>query len=551
MDLVSVVLFLIGIVLIVISLCNKKKEENTVADWLEKYLNKIFIFLFLLAIIVRIIALDEIPKGIHVDEAGMAYDAYCLANYGVDRHLNPHPVYLIGFSGGQSAMYAYLTSFLISLFGLSIFAIRLPIVIFSLLAILCSYFLVKDTKNKKMAILVIFLLAICPWHIMQSRWGLDCNLLSSFFLIAIFALTKAKKTWGYILAGIAFGLALYTYILSYIMIPLFLLFTLGYLLYIKKIKIRHVIAFGIPLAILALPLLYMVGLNNGLLPKIEIPFFSIPEMMNNRIGEISLKHIWNNIPNMFTTFFIGDNMIYNVPNEFGTLYYISIPFAVIGFGRVIQSTYNSIKKKEYNLDCIILFLFLSVLITMLVILEPKVNKINPIYLALIYFTATGILYVTANSKKILICLLAIYTINFGLFNYYYFYYFINVKSTQDIVYQAFFDDDISRIAQYINSKDSLKDKEVYIRHTFRRQLHIYTLLQEPISPYDYRKSETKAEFNTVVGYGKYHFYVILELYDDCIYVFDRRETKITNMLLERGFVKEDKGEYKILYKEQV
>ena len=44
----------------------------------------------------------------------------------------------------------------------------------------------------------------------------------------------------YILAGILFGITLYTYTLSYVIIPIFLLLILGYMLYTKKIRIRKV-----------------------------------------------------------------------------------------------------------------------------------------------------------------------------------------------------------------------------------------------------------------------------------------------------------------------
>ena len=59
----------------------------------------------------------DIPYGIHIDEAGMGYDAWSLQKYHVDRWLNHFPVYLINFGGGQSALYAYLCAMFIKLFG--------------------------------------------------------------------------------------------------------------------------------------------------------------------------------------------------------------------------------------------------------------------------------------------------------------------------------------------------------------------------------------------------------------------------------------------------
>lgn len=62
----------------------------------------VFIIIFIIAIFLRTYKLESIPSGINVDEAGMAYDAFCIANFRVDRALNKLPVYFVNFGGGQS-----------------------------------------------------------------------------------------------------------------------------------------------------------------------------------------------------------------------------------------------------------------------------------------------------------------------------------------------------------------------------------------------------------------------------------------------------------------
>ena len=56
---------------------------------------------FAVFIITRLWRLMDIPFGLHTDETSMAYSAWCLSQYGVDRHLNSMPVYLLNFGGGQ------------------------------------------------------------------------------------------------------------------------------------------------------------------------------------------------------------------------------------------------------------------------------------------------------------------------------------------------------------------------------------------------------------------------------------------------------------------
>ena len=81
---------------------------------MQKYFQKIkwntviFVLIISIACFVRIYKIEEIPAGIHVDEAGMAYDAFCISIFGVDRALNHLPVYFINFGGGQSALYTYI-----------------------------------------------------------------------------------------------------------------------------------------------------------------------------------------------------------------------------------------------------------------------------------------------------------------------------------------------------------------------------------------------------------------------------------------------------------
>ena len=153
-------------------------KEIDLDKFVEKYFKLIIIIFLLLIVISRLYKFGELPNAIHLDEAGESYDAYSLANYGTDRYLNSFPVYLINFGGGQSALYAYLDAFLIKITGQdNIFITRLPELLMFLMAIFLIYKLVNKMQDKKTALLVTFLVIICPWHIIQSRFGLDCNLL--------------------------------------------------------------------------------------------------------------------------------------------------------------------------------------------------------------------------------------------------------------------------------------------------------------------------------------------------------------------------------------
>ena len=256
----------------------------------DKY-NIAFLVILFIAILSRTIFLEQFPNGIHEDEAGMMYDAYCMAEYGTDRYLNENPIYLINFGGGQSVLYAAIASLLIKIFGLSVFVIRLPAVIFSIITIILAYLLAKKFLGKKFALVLSFLITICPWHIMQSRWGLDCNLLPSFIMISVYSILTAKKNWHYIIAGLFWGLSLYTYALSYIMLPVFFIVLCSYLLYVKKITIKQIIITIIPILILAIPLIMLQIVNYCGKGTMKLGFFTIPQLFKYRISEIGLNNI--------------------------------------------------------------------------------------------------------------------------------------------------------------------------------------------------------------------------------------------------------------------
>lgn len=77
---------------------NRNKQTDKILQrekLIDRYLPLIlFILLLCVFAITRLWRILTIPSGFHLDEAGMAYDAWCLSQYGVDRYLKSFPVYL-------------------------------------------------------------------------------------------------------------------------------------------------------------------------------------------------------------------------------------------------------------------------------------------------------------------------------------------------------------------------------------------------------------------------------------------------------------------------
>lgn len=513
-----------------------KKIEELIE---EKY-KIIMIIILIVGIFTRFIAIDKVPIGMHVDEAGMAYDAYCIANYGTDRFDNPCPIYMINYGGGQSSLYTYLAAILIKIFGFSLFIIRMPAFIFSIIYIIIAYLITKEFKNKKLAILMEFLIVICPWHFMQSRWGLDCNLMSSLMLISIYLLLKAKKTIGYILAGISFGITLYSYAVSYLIIPVFLVFILSYLLYIGNIKIKNVIILGIPIAILAIPLILNLLVNKNIIEPINLGCVSMPRLWHYRGDEISIKNIIANL-SLIKTIFSYDYNDFNSFSIFGTLYYISIPFCIIGFGMVIKDSIIAIKNKEKSLDVVMLIIFISVFSCLLLFEGQAIYKSNAIYISLIYFIAIGIKTIVKDTKYLIYGIILLYLVMFILFQIYYFGVYGKNNPNRS------FNNDVEEITQYL---EKYEDKKIYFR-TYAIQPYIYTLLGNQLSPKEFM-NDLNRQGGSIIAYNKYMFRFPKEITDDTIFVIKIPECNDENIFKElrnREFKEEIyKEEYIIFYK---
>jgi len=371
----------------------------------------IFALILSLGILLRIYKLYDRPYGIHIDEAGMYADAINLVENGTDRYNHQYPVYLQNFGGGQSVLYAYFTSFLIKILPNSYLLIRIPSVIFGTLLIIYGYLIGKELLNKKHALIIMLMISVCPYFIQASRIGLDCNLLLPLLTISTYYLIKAikqNKNKIYILSGILFGITLYTYALSYLIIPLFLIITLSYLIKHKKINIKNILSVLIPSFILAVPLILFLLVNYNIIPEftfIKSDMYKLPYFRGN---ELSILNIINNF-DIITMILTGDGFHWNSNIMFGTITYTLVPIFIYGITLYII---DMNKNRGFDLSKIIFFIFISTYVIIMLTDSPNINKTNSIYFSIIYFIIYGLIKIKPKFQKILITIFIINSILF-------------------------------------------------------------------------------------------------------------------------------------------
>lgn len=509
---------IIGCVILILCMASDK-GQGRVSDMPSKAYRIVFPVLFAAFAFLITWRVTEIPVPFNVDEAGTAYDAWSIANYHCDRFLYHFPVYFINYGGhGSSGLYTYLAAVMIKLFGFSVISVRLPAILLSLLSSLALAMTVRKELGNTASVITMGFFCILPFSFMHSRWGLDAYLLFPMMIFSVtmfyFAVRRGKTCW-FILSGLVFGLTLYSYSVSFMLVPALLGISLVYLLFIKKITWKNIIALGIPLFVLAVPLMLMLAINNGLIGEIRTRFFTIPQLISYGVTEVGLINMINCLKfgpnNVFYNLFVNDNLLYNVVPKFGTIYYVSIPLFLYGMVLSIKRCIRSVKEKSISFDLIMLSLFFAVLLVSMIIDKTNVNRSSGIYTSIIYFLTLCCLEILKKSKPAALITAVVYLVSFGMFLHYYFTDF-SKDLEPDILFASISDlNDALDFAETVYQGD----ETVYVLG--RSRPYIYTLLSRQVDPYSFNEKMILSYDDYVKVYDKYRFRLDV-VQPDCIYV---------------------------------
>lgn len=374
---------------------------------------------FVLGFLARFLYLDSYPGGIAQDEAFAGWFAYALGKDGFDNFGYGNPVYFTAWGSGMSVLYSYLSIPFVKILGLTAWAVRLPQAIFSFLSLTAFYFLVKIMVNKETAVISAFLLAINPWHIVMSRWGLDASLAPAFVLFGMLFFVKGleKRPW-LLLSAVFYGLSLYCYATIWLILPFLLLFQLVYAFRCGKLSFdRYLAAFVLILGLLAVPLFLFLLINMAGFPEITTRFLSIPKLLSYRGGEYTVENLGTHVLGFLKMFFTQkDWCIWNAVPGYGYYYLFSWPLIVLGFVRAGRETVRGWEKKEFCISALFFVCFLLLVLEALLMRDVEMNKVNMLHLCVIFFCAFGIAELgNYAGEKITTALLALYLVSFFLF----------------------------------------------------------------------------------------------------------------------------------------
>ena len=413
-------------------------DKNT-ADISAKTAHIILTGIILFAAAVRLIGLGSVPAGLQQDEASLGYDAFAIAKYGVDRNGFAYPIYPITWGcGGGSPLMIYINVLTIKLFGTGVVKLRLLPAILGIATVYIFYLILKEiTLSYKKSLFGAAFLALCPWHIILSRWSLDSNIMPFTLGLSVYLFIlgiKTGKTLIYCLSAAAYAMCMYSYGSATIVVPIHLILISIYCLRKKVLSVKQLILAVLTFVIVFSPLLVFYAVNYLGLPEIVTDSFSFNKFTASRSDEVFIRfdsslprELWENIRQLIITLTIGDNdeMLCHFIPGYATLFEFTFPITFLGiflgkraFLKCEDTKENSERAidddKRSAMDAVFVTLLISCVL-LAVGIRADVSRMVMIFLSLVYFLVKGISFIWDRRAACAYAVMVVVVLAAGLF----------------------------------------------------------------------------------------------------------------------------------------
>lgn len=378
----------------------------------------LFIVILSLGVFARVWEFRSLPPGLNQDEASSGLNAYDLLHFGVDRNGVSFPI--ISWGSGQNLLYAYFLVPAIALGGLSPFTVRLPMLIAGILTLPLVYLIGRRTAGGKFGLISMFLLAISPWHILLSRWGLDANILPFIFSIGFLFLLRSMTDNKWFMPAMLFlALCLYAYGTAYVAVPLFVLCALPVLMGINKAGWQKLLPGLVVFVLACAPIGLFLLVNARHWESIHLGPITIPELpVRPRYEAVSVLFRENLLSNLVQKlsgllnllWFQVDGHAYNAFEPFGYFYKYTLPVAILGAVLLIP-----FRKPGRSSERILMLAWLGVGLILGILQPVNINRINLLFIPLIFCVAYVLLWVADRSTPALMIAVAVFMTAFSFF----------------------------------------------------------------------------------------------------------------------------------------
>ncbi len=557
---------LMGVAAIYFYFRGKRKNGPLISD---RAAGIIFALIMIVAAFLRLYRLGDVPYGLQQDEASIGYDAYTLATYGIDRNGYHFPIYPITWGcGGGSPLLIYLNAISVSLFGTGIVKLRMIPAVCGILTVLLLYLILQisfEQKREKnfVSILGAGFLAVCPWHVILSRWSLDCNIMPFNLLLSVYLFllgVKKKSTLFYDLSAASFAVCMYSYGAATIVIPLFLVFISAYCLKERVITVKQLLVAVASFMIVFAPLLLFYAVNYLGVPEIVTEHFAFNRFTAARTGEAFLSldgslpgKIAGNLLSILRAVSVGDDSftIAHYYAGYASLFEFTFPMTFIGIVIAIRDLVRKSSDVEkdslYSVsNAIFLFLTLGCVILGLVIL-PDINRLVMLFVPMIYFFVKGAAFAADNLGKLsaaaLCAILLIGGLSFSRD------YFKDFNTWSISIYMPGYGDAIERAYEIAGD-----DRMIYSTYDGLSAPFMLALYYNNYDPHKFyttvKYKDEKAEFRIAESFANFVFHLPEDLtgpeHEPDVFVLSSSD--LGDLGEKDGYKCEDFGGYFVLYK---
>lgn len=479
--------------------------------------NLLLFLLILLALFLRVFQLGTVPYGLHADEASFLVNTKAILQTGRDEDSALLPLSLSSIIDPKPALYSYFQAPFIWIFGQTTFSSRLPSVFLGLGSIILAFLILKEFKQEKVGVVLAFLLAVSPWHIIVSRSTQE--VISSFFFLSfslfmLIKLLKNQKIVWQVWFFISTVLSMYFYHSAKIILPslilsyvfLWSMFSKEKLSQYKKILLLTVLAFFLSFFVInSKDRAMAVGLFSddkifaSVIEQIysasaDLPQFLLRLYYNKPfsiVKEFAAQYL-SHLDPVFLFISSGEPKRYLIPNH-GLLYIFETFFLGVGIYFSLKQ-----KSKQLNLLFLLIFLFSPIPAALTTHETPSIIRIFPLMLSLLYFVAVGIISLFERVKFKIVYLISVGFLYLFFFGHFWIQYSVQQKRVQP----WYRNDAYSRIAKEVKL---IEDKYKSIQTTNDlRPLYLYFVLNDLIS-IDQLQTQPHARDNDIFTLGKYTF----------------------------------------------
>lgn len=425
------------------------------------------ILIILLASVLRLWQLGNVPISMSDDEIRETYVSYSIANTARDYYGNflPAVFKMDGFST-YGLVPIYLRSIFFLFLDLNTFTARLPYALSSIASVVLLYLITKKLFDHKIALLSSLVISLSVWNIQLARFAIETNIALFLYLLGICVYLYSKnKTRLLVLSMVIIFIAFYSYVAFKVFFLPLMLILLWYKF--KELNKKHALII-LTTIILAFFSYLILSINQGATSYAGpggSAFFFQDKTQTNTVVELErraskapniIETLYHNKFTYWTRVFTTNYLtalspqylflnqeasgIYSIWGR-GVMYLFELPLVIIGILYLFLK-----KKREFYL--VLLFLLISPLPSALGVGTPTwTSRSAFMILWLSIFVSAGIYYLVTKFKNknyryliiVLIILAYLYSVFGYLSQYYYDWSKTNAKyfskSTKDLVYK--------------------------------------------------------------------------------------------------------------------